>query len=67
MLSSQFPLTHRSKLSIPINQSGDGTIRVINETCNNKASIYVSAMTYINSVYATSNNEGIISYAAPKP
>lgn len=32
MLSSQLPFTHRSNESIPINQSGDGIMRDINDT-----------------------------------
>ncbi len=38
MPSSHLPSTHRSKLSMPMNQSGDGTILAISETC--AASIY---------------------------
>lgn len=32
ILSSQLPFTHRSNESIPINQSGDGIMRDINDT-----------------------------------
>lgn len=32
MLSNQLPLTHKSKLSIPMNQSGDGIILDMRET-----------------------------------
>lgn len=35
ILSNQFPLTHKLKESIPMNQSGDGTILDANETCGN--------------------------------
>lgn len=34
MLSSQLPLTQRSKLSMPMNQSGDGIILDITDTWN---------------------------------
>lgn len=36
MLSNQFPFTQRSKLSMPMNQSGDGIIRDMSETCKEK-------------------------------
>jgi len=52
MLSSQLPFTHRSNESIPINQSGDGTIRDINETWINNYSDFIiwTIITIINTI-----------------
>lgn len=51
MLSSQLPFTHRSKLSIPINQSGDGTILDMSDTYRETNKDITINMTLSNSVF----------------